>query len=253
MKLLLVVASAALVVAGISGQAPQAPQAARTVLDGAYTDAQASRGENEYGNNCARCHGADLDGGGAAPTLHTLDFLDRWREDHLATLFQFISTNMPQPPGAGPGGLKQQQYLDIVAFLLQVNGLPSGSKELTIADLETQLVGVDGPKPLPPSALVRVVGCLAHPSDSWMLTRSSALARVRSNGDTTNPAELEASVRAPLGNLEYRLPNLSEDHKAPDLLAAVGKKVQVKGVVNGQGSAARISVLSFSPLGQNCQ
>ena len=129
MKVLLAVASAALVVAGVSGQA------SRTVLDGAYTDAQAMRGENEYGTNCARCHGADLDGGGAAPTLHTLDFLDRWREDQLNTLFQFISTNMPQPPGR-PGGLKEQQYLDIVAFLLQVNGLPSGSKELTIADLE---------------------------------------------------------------------------------------------------------------------
>ena len=245
MKLLLAVASAALVVAGVSGQA------SRTVLDGAYTDAQAMRGENEYGTNCARCHGADLDGGGAAPTLHTLDFLDRWREDHLATLFQFISTNMPQPPGR-PGGLKEQQYLDIVAFLLQVNGLPSGSKELTIADLDTQLVGVDGPKPLPPSALVRVVGCLAHPADGWTLTRSAAPARVRSNGDTTNPAELEASGRVPLGNLEYRLPSLGDDHKEPELLAEVGKKVQVKGVANGQGSAARISVLSFSPLGQNC-
>jgi mono/diheme cytochrome c family protein len=248
MKLLLVVASAALVVAGVSGQGTQGP---RTVLDGAYTDAQAMRGENEYGNNCARCHGADLDGGGAAPTLHTLDFVDRWREDHLSTLFQFISTNMPQPPGR-PGGLKQQQYLDIVAFLLQVNGLPAGSKELTIADLDTQLVGVDGPKPLPPSALVRVVGCLAHPADAWTLTRSGAPSRVRSGGDTTNPAELEASGRVPLGSLEYRLPNLGEDHKEPELLAEVGKKVQIKGVVNGQGAAARISVLSFSPLGQNC-
>jgi mono/diheme cytochrome c family protein len=250
MKWLLVVASAALVCAGVVSA--QAPQATRTVLDGAYTAAQAARGENEYGANCARCHGSDLDGGGAAPTLHTIDFVDRWREDHLTTLFQFISTNMPQPPGR-PGGLKQQQYLDIVAFLLQVNGLPPGSKELTIADLDsTQLVGVDGPKPLPPAALVRVVGCLAHQADAWTLTRAPAPGRVRSGGDTTTPEELEASGRLPLGNLEYRLPNLGEDHKEPELLAAVGKKVQVKGVANGQGAAARISVLSFSPLGQSC-
>jgi mono/diheme cytochrome c family protein len=245
MKWLLVIASAAVVVAGVSGQG------SRTVLDGAYTTAQAARGENEYGNNCARCHGADLDGGGAAPALHTSDFVDHWREDHLATLFQFIRTNMPQN-GPGPNGLREQQYLDVLAFLLSVNGLPAGSKELTTADLDTMLVGVDGPKPLPPSALVRVVGCLARPADGWTLARSSAPARVRSNGDTTNPAELDASGRMPLGNLDYRLPSLGDDHKEPELLAEVGKKVQVKGVVNGQGAAARISVLSFTPLGQNC-
>jgi mono/diheme cytochrome c family protein len=248
MKWLLGVASAAAVVAGVSGQGSQG---SRTVLDGAYTNAQAARGENEYGNNCARCHGADLDGGGAAPTLHTLDFVDRWREDHLATLFQFIRTNMPQN-GPGPNGLREQQYLDVLAFLLSVNGLPAGSKELTTADLDTMLVGVDGPKPLPPSALVRVVGCLARPADGWTLARSSAPARVRSNGDTTNPAELDASGRMPLGNLDYRLPSLGDEHKESELLAEVGKKVQVKGVVNGQDAAARISVLSFTPLGQNC-
>ena len=245
MKLLLAVASAALVVAGVSGQA------SRTVLDGAYTDAQAMRGENEYGTNCAdamvRIWMAAALHPRCIPSTSSIAGV-RIISD---TLFQFISTNMPQPPGR-PGGLKEQQYLDIVAFLLQVNGLPSGSKELTIADLETQLVGVDGPKPLPPSALVRVVGCLAHPADGWTLTRSAAPARVRSNGDTTNPAELDASGRVPLGNLEYRLPSLGDDHKEPELLAEVGKKVQVKGVANGQGSAARISVLSFSPLGQNC-
>jgi len=247
MKWLLVVASAALVLASASAQAP------RTVLDGAYTDAQASRGESEYGNNCARCHGADLDGGGAAPALHTIDFVDRWREDHLSTLFQFIRTNMPQKPGSGPGSLSERQYLDIVAFLLSVNGLPSGSKELTAADLDTIFVGADGPKPLPPSALVKVVGCLTHPADAWTLTRAAPPSRLRSNGDTTNPEELEASSHVPLGSLEYRLPNITDDHKEPELLAQVGKKVQVKGVVNGQGAAVRISVLSFSPLGQDCQ
>jgi mono/diheme cytochrome c family protein len=247
MKRLLVMTSAALAIAGVSAQT------SRTTLDGAYTEAQASRGEAVYGNNCARCHGADLDGGGAAPTLHTLDFVDRWREDHLSTLFQFIRTNMPQKPGSGPGSLSEQQYLDIVAFLLSVNGLPSGSKELTTADLDTVFVGSDGPKPLPAGALVRAVGCLARPADMWTLTRAASPSRLRNNGDTTNPEELEASSHVAPGSLEYRLPNLAEDRREPELLAQVGKKVQVKGVVNGQGAAARISVLSFSPLGQNCQ
>ena len=227
-------------------------QPAKTVLDGVYTETQAARGENAYAQNCARCHGETLGGGGAAPMLYTLEFLDRWREDVLSSLFQFIQTSMPLAPGPGPGGLKQSQYLDIAAFILSRNDFPAGSSELTAADLETTLlVGLNGPKPLPPSATVRVVGCLAHPSGAWALTRSTSPSRVR-KGDETDAAELERSSRAALGSQEFRLPNIDDDYKESDLLAQVGKKVQVKGVLNGQGATARISVLLFKALGQDC-
>ena len=227
-------------------------QSTKTVLDGAYTEAQAIRGETEYADQCARCHGENLGGGGAAPILYTAEFLDRWREGYLSSLFEFIQTRMPLKPGPGPGGLSQQQYLDIVAFLLYRNELPAGSQELTSADLDTTLlVGPDGPKPLPPAATVRVVGCLARPSGAWTLTRSTPPARV-SNGTETNAAELEKSANASLGIQDFRLPNVDEDHPESELLTQVGKKVQVKGVLNGQGAAARISVLSFKALGQEC-
>ena len=36
-------------------------------------------------------------------------------------------------------------------------------------------------------------------------------------------------------------------------MGQVQKKVQVKGVLNGQGADARLSVLSFEPLNQECQ
>ena len=50
---LLSAATAALVV---HGQQPAQPTI-RTVWDGAYTDAQAARGEARYLANCSRCHG----------------------------------------------------------------------------------------------------------------------------------------------------------------------------------------------------
>lgn len=235
------------------GQPGQAPAPSRTVLDGVFTAAQAQRGAAEYNAACAGCHSADLDGAGAAPTLHTETFLDRWREDHLDTLYDYIRVNMPQRAGRGPGGLSEQQYLDITSYILSRNDYPAGAKELTAADLkETQLVGLNGPQPMPANATVRVVGCLAHAGEAWSVTNASAPVRVR-KGDATDPAELAASAAVPPGTLSFQLRNLEEDRKVADLEAQVGKRVQVKGVINGQGANARVSVLSFEGLGAACQ
>jgi mono/diheme cytochrome c family protein len=67
-------------------------QRSRTVLDGVFTDGQATRGEAAYAASCAECHeGADVDG----PTLEGTPFIDRWREDNLDILFAFLKTKMP--------------------------------------------------------------------------------------------------------------------------------------------------------------
>jgi mono/diheme cytochrome c family protein len=221
-----------------------------TVLDGVYTEAQAARGQIDFGRNCARCHGPNLDGGGTAPPLRSVAFLDAWREDYLNSLFQHIRTRMP--PGSAAGSLPEDQYIDIVAHILAVNEFPAGKSELTRAALETTvLVGKDGPRPLPASATVRVVGCLARAGDTWTLTRSTEPSRVR-DGSETDPEELERSTRTPPGTQEFRLVNLDEDRKESELLAHVAEKVQVKGVLNGQSASARIYVLSFQPLAHEC-
>ena len=88
-------------------------QASRTVLDGVYSGAQAARGQALFKEKCARCHeGADVDG----PPLNGAPFLDRWREDTLAGLFDFLQTRMPQDAA---GSLKPQEYADLLARLLQ--------------------------------------------------------------------------------------------------------------------------------------
>src|SRR6266699_1645318 len=100
-------------------------QKTKTVRDGVYTLAQATRGEQVFGMNCARCHqGADVDG----PPLTGDPFIDRWREDNLVSLFTFIQTRMPQD---SPGNLKEGAYLDVLAYLLQANNYAAGSVELT--------------------------------------------------------------------------------------------------------------------------
>ncbi len=235
-----------------SGMTALGQHPGRSSLDGVYTDAQAERGATEYAQRCARCHGDNLDGVGAAPMLYSSRFLDRWREDSLRGLFDYTAANMPLDAKPAPGGLSEKQYLDLLAYLLSVNELPSGTRELEAADLDgTLLVGPDGPKPLPPATTVRVVGCLTQTGGTWALSRASTPARVR-KADTTDAAELAASAHIPPGAEAFRLPNLSDDRPTSALTAQIARRVQVKGVLNGQGADARLSVLSFEPLAQEC-
>jgi mono/diheme cytochrome c family protein len=225
-------------------------QAPKTVTEGAYTEAQATRGQAVYDRNCSRCHGAALDGGGAAPPLRTHVFLDAWREDFLSSLFLHIQTRMP--PGSLAGSLSEAQYVDIVAYILQVNELPAGKSELTRAALDmTLLTAPSGPQPIPDPATVRTAGCFTHSGDAWSITQALPPARVR-NGGETDPAELERSARAQPGTRTIRLVNLEDDHSEAELLKRAGQRMQVKGVLSGEGTGARIYVLSFEPLNQPC-
>src|SRR5580765_8081469 len=117
----------ALLLATMSGVFPHAlrGQTHATVLSGVYTAAQAARGETAFGSNCAKCHeGADVDG----PPLNGDPFIDRWREDSLDALFDFMKTQMPRDD---PGKLAAGAYVDILAYLLSRNRFPAGGQELT--------------------------------------------------------------------------------------------------------------------------
>lgn len=226
-------------------------QPPKTVLDGVYSAAQAQRGEAEYGRYCAGCHGSALDGGGAAPPLHSDVFLDNWREDYVSSLFHQIQSRMP--PSRAAAGIREEQYIDIVAHILAMNEFPAGERELTRTDLDkTFLIGLDGPKPMPQSATVLVAGCVAQVGDNWTLNRATAPTRVR-DGAETDPAEMDRSKQTPLGANTFRLTNLDEDHTAAQLQTFPGKKAQVKGVLSGQGPASRIYVLNFQILAPDCQ
>lgn len=219
--------------------------ASRTTLDGVYSQEQADRGLAAYGRNCAGCHQPDLNGTGGAPPLHTSTFTDNWREGYLSNLFHHIQTWMP--PQDRKGTLPEQQYLDIMTYILSANEFPAGAKELTKTDLDTILfVDRNGPQPLPPAATIRVVGCLAHAAE-WTLTRAGEFPRVH-DGSETYESELAWSRLVPLGTGTYNLPDLEDDHKPSDLLKLVGRKVQAKGVLKGQGANQRITVFSFEPL-----
>ncbi len=99
-------------------------QAARTVRDGVFTDAQAARGATLYGQQCASCHGDKLEGV-QGPPLTTDVFLGRWQAQPLSDLANKIRNTMP---AGSPGSLTPQQVADLVAHLLKVGSFPSASK-----------------------------------------------------------------------------------------------------------------------------
>jgi mono/diheme cytochrome c family protein len=232
---------AIVVAAGLATALAQAPS---TVLDGVYTLAQAERGEAAYENSCAGCHeGTDADG----PQLTGAAFLDRWREERLEPLFSFIKTSMP---GNLPGSLEDRAYADVMAYILQINGLPAGERELS-PDMvgRIQLVGLEGPRPLANLTIVRAVGCLSpEAKNTWALVKAGSLAPVRARVvDGTTPEELNGSAAQPLGTRTFPLLSVTQQGAS-----YAGHKVQVKGVLTRQNALERINVMSLESVAPTC-
>jgi S-disulfanyl-L-cysteine oxidoreductase SoxD len=101
--------------------------ASRSVWDGVYTKAQASRGQTVYAEECMRCHGENLGGGEGGPPLAGKEFLEKWNGKTAGTLFGLMRKTMPSDD---PGNLSTRQYSDLVAYMLSVNGFPAGQKDL---------------------------------------------------------------------------------------------------------------------------
>jgi alcohol dehydrogenase (cytochrome c) len=96
---------------------------------GSYTAAQAVRGRDLYGTQCASCHGARLQGGGA-PALAGAAFMRSWGAYSLTADELFFITRTTMPRGS-TARLSRTDYLDVLAYVLQQNGYPPGSTDLT--------------------------------------------------------------------------------------------------------------------------
>ena len=179
----------------------------KTVLDGVYSDAQATRGKASYKGVCSLCHGNALEGV-SAPALTGDHFLERWREDTLDSFYNFIKDNMP-PRRAGDVRIPESSYLEIVTYILQMNGYGSGPNMLA-PDLlgRVMVVGKNGARPVPDDALVATVGCLSQTREGlWILDQATEPVRTRSE-TTSSPEELKASSQKRPGSLSFRLADL---------------------------------------------
>ena len=127
------------------------PGAAQAPEEGAYTAAQAESGRAIYEDRCAVCHQSNLQGSFEAPQLAGDSFLLFWADSSPGDLFFRISRSMP--PGQA-GSLTDEEYLDVVAYLLQANGAPAGGTALA----EDATVAIGTAISAAPSAVARAGG-----------------------------------------------------------------------------------------------
>lgn len=108
-----------------------------SIWDGIYSDAQVVRGRLAYGGYCAVCHGRRLNGAPedpdmqSSPPLARANFLRDWNGRSLAILMDYTRAAMPQ---SNPSSLTDEQYVDVIAYMLSVSGAPSGSADLLPED-----------------------------------------------------------------------------------------------------------------------
>lgn len=105
---------------------PNEPEAPQTFEE------QAARGAVHFGRYCARCHGDSGQGTDRAPRLVGLEEgalpLDppatrKVRKEQFVTVADVANFAVANMPPDDPGSLSTEQYLAVLAFDLQANGI----------------------------------------------------------------------------------------------------------------------------------
>jgi cytochrome c-type protein NapC len=99
---------------------------AASKVDGWYSVEQAAAGEKLFEHSCSLCHGAKLEGG-SGPALSGVTWKQRFGGAKLLAVWGEIKGPIAVYAGTT---FSTQESLDILAFLLQQNGLPAGTQPL---------------------------------------------------------------------------------------------------------------------------
>jgi mono/diheme cytochrome c family protein len=109
-----------------------ADTAERSTADGVYTLAQANQGKDIFASACQSCH---------SPTVHSgPPFRKNWFGKPLGDLFGYLRREMPK---ADPGTMSDEEYSLIVAYLLRINDMPTGSEPLAADSVSLHRIRLD--------------------------------------------------------------------------------------------------------------
>lgn len=105
-----------------------------------FTAEQAERGRDEFSATCGECH--------AIGDFRGETFRYEWRRRTAWAFFRSITETMPED---APGSLTDQQYVDVVAYVLSLNGFEPGDRELPPLRDALEHFVMDGAPDPPPS------------------------------------------------------------------------------------------------------
>jgi len=120
--------------------ATSSAQAPKSVSEGVYTADQAKRGEAVYKEQCAACHGDNLEGSGPMPALAGPDFAKSWKGKTVADLFDKTHSSMP---ATAPGSLTEKQTADVLAYIFSMAKFPAGTTELAATVEPLKAISLD--------------------------------------------------------------------------------------------------------------
>ena len=93
----------------------------RTTNDAIYSKAQAKSGAQLYQRHCLICH----------DKKYFRPVLKAWDGRSLELFFVAMSSSMPQ---SNPGALRDNEYIDILAYILSLSRYPTGDADLDYRD-----------------------------------------------------------------------------------------------------------------------
>lgn len=117
----------------------QAANGQRSTKQGVYSRDQWMRGRDVYAGLCAGCHPAITHVGPM--------FTTSWAGKKLSDLFGFLRERMPKND---PGSLSEQDYVDVMSYMLRLNGMPAGVDELPADSVALTRIRIDSSRVGPP-------------------------------------------------------------------------------------------------------
>jgi S-disulfanyl-L-cysteine oxidoreductase SoxD len=110
---------------------------------GVYREEQAIRGDTVFQRACLSCH---------TPSFHADEqFRMNWIGRTVFDLFKLLKTTMPED---NIGGLSDDDYTRVIAYILRLNGFPAGADSLSADSLAQKRIRI-GSDSTTPKAFTR--------------------------------------------------------------------------------------------------
>ncbi len=98
---------------------PAAPAPSPSGSAASFTEVQADRGRDLFRAMCTECH--------YSSEFSDAQFKFKWSRRSAGNLYELIQTQMPE---TAPGSLAPEEVVDLVSYILRMNGFRPGGTEL---------------------------------------------------------------------------------------------------------------------------